>query len=82
MQRPLQIAGIVGLISINKDQVERRNVTEILSELSAGPSISSMRSFSPREVNILAGHIGVRRVSFERNQLPSGGRARAIQIEL
>jgi len=29
MQRPLQIAGIVRLIGINKDQVERRNVTKI-----------------------------------------------------
>jgi hypothetical protein len=47
VQRPLQIAGIVWLIGINKDQVKRRNIAKFSSELSAGPSINSMRSFNP-----------------------------------
>ena len=81
MQRPFQIAGIVRLIGINKDQVERRNVTKIFERAQRRAFNQFNAIVQPREVNILTRNVGMTRVGLQRDQL-SGGRARAIQIEL
>jgi hypothetical protein len=60
VQRPLQIAGIVWLIGINKDQVERRNVTEIFQRAQRR-AFNQFNAIVSPALNILARNVGMRR---------------------
>ncbi|STQ12021.1 Uncharacterised protein [Enterobacter cloacae] len=82
VQRPFEVAGIVWLISINKDQVERRNVAKIFQRSQRRAFDEFNALVETGKLNILPRHAACVESASSVISFPSGGRARAIQIEL
>lgn len=79
---PTQIPRIVWLIGINKDQVERWNITDVFKRVQRRAFNELNPIAEPRQLDILPCNTGMDGVASRVINFPSGGSARAIQIVL